>query len=489
MTCLETTWVCALPSDSFEWRCSTKNTVLLNINAGVPSDHVMQSFEGQLHLGSFLCVVQVGGLVESHFLGVIGSEFRIPSISPKGTLVHFMRAWLYGGYEEPLIAACFRSDIFRDLLAHLIESNTESVQSEDIDVQLELIRVACHWLNEHYWPDHSPALQEDLLFAEVVLWCVTAQLFSYGILTSYFADPEVSEILVNQPQQIYYEKAGRLHASQLEFPSEDMLLSLIQKLAAKAHRRIDQSVPYCDARLAGGERMHAIIPPLAKKGPTLSVRRFPAKPLSPETMVHLGTLDTDLLALLKRAVEERKNIFISGGTSTGKTTFLNCLSSFIQSHHRVITIEDAAELSLQQQHVVSLESRPANSEGFGEVTIRDLVRNALRMRPDRIILGECRGAEAFDVLQAMNTGHAGSLATVHANSVHGALLRIQSLVMMADAGISLSSVQEMLSSAVDFVVHLHRSEEGNRYVTEVAEIVGYDRAADSFQFKTHYMRG
>jgi pilus assembly protein CpaF len=292
-----------------------------------------------------------------------------------------------------------------------------------------------------------------------------------GPLEDLLADPEVEEVMVNGPASIYVERAGRIEASGVRFGDEEELRNAIERILAPLGRRIDELSPMVDARLADGSRVNVVIPPLAIDGPALSIRRFGVERPGPGKLVELGALSPAQCELLQAAVAGRSSVLISGGTGSGKTTLLNALSSFIAPDERVVTIEDAAELRLQQSHVVRLESRPASVEGRGEVTVRDLLRNALRMRPDRIVIGEVRGAEALDLLTALNTGHDGALSTVHANSPADALGRLETLALMAGVGLPHEAIAEQVQRGIDLVVHLERGRDGARRVVEIAEVV------------------
>ncbi|HYQ78003.1 MAG TPA: CpaF family protein [Solirubrobacterales bacterium] len=291
-----------------------------------------------------------------------------------------------------------------------------------------------------------------------------------GPLEVLLADPSVEEVMVNGPDRIYVERRGLLEPTDVAFAGEEELRDAIERVLAPLGRRVDELSPMVDARLADGSRVNVVIPPLAIDGPALSIRRFGAERPGPDQLVALGTLSAEQRLLLQRAVAARRSVLVSGGTGSGKTTLLNALSSFIAPGERVVTIEDAAELRLQQPHVVRLESRPAGVEGRGEVTIRDLLRNALRMRPDRIVIGEVRGVEALDLLTALNTGHDGALSTVHANSPEDALRRLETLVLMAGVGLPHATVAEQVRRGVDLVVHLRREADGSRRVSEIAEV-------------------
>jgi pilus assembly protein CpaF len=291
-----------------------------------------------------------------------------------------------------------------------------------------------------------------------------------GPLEVLLADPEVEEVMVNGTEAVYVERRGVLERTEVRFADEEELRNTIERILAPLGRRVDELSPMVDARLADGSRVNVVIPPLAVDGPVLSIRRFGARRPGPRELVELGTLSAGQHDLLRDAVAARRSVLISGGTGSGKTTMLNALSSFISPGERVVTIEDAAELRLQRAHVVRLESRPAGVEGKGEVTIRDLLRNALRMRPDRIVIGEVRGAEALDLLTALNTGHDGALSTVHANSPADALARLETLALMAGVGLPHASVAEQVRRGIDLVVHLERGRDGSRRVSEIAEV-------------------
>ena len=292
-----------------------------------------------------------------------------------------------------------------------------------------------------------------------------------GPLEDLLADPSVDEVMVNGPDEVYVERAGRVEEVDVRFPDEEELRNAIERILAPLGRRIDELSPMVDARLADGSRVNVVIPPLAIDGPALSIRRFGAARPGPRELVERGSLSVAQCELLEQAVGDRRSILVSGGTGAGKTTLLNALSVLIDAGERIVTIEDAAELRLQQRHVVRLESRPASVEGKGEVTVRDLLRNALRMRPDRIVIGEVRGPEALDLLTALNTGHEGALSTLHANSAADALSRLETLALMAGVGLPHEAIAEQVQRGVDLVVHVERCPDGSRRVAEIAEVV------------------
>jgi pilus assembly protein CpaF len=298
--------------------------------------------------------------------------------------------------------------------------------------------------------------------------------FGFGPLELLLKDDKIGDIMINGPKKIYIEKGGRIQKSEVVFRDSDHLLQIIDRIVSRVGRRVDETSPMVDARLPDGSRFNAIIPPLALDGPVVTIRMFGSKPLSKQDLLAFKAFTPEMLALMEAALKARLNIIISGGTGSGKTTLLNTLSSFIQHDHRVITIEDAAELQLQQDHVVRLETRPPNIEGRGAVTATDLVRNALRMRPDRIIIGECRAAETLDMIQAMNTGHEGSMTTVHANTPRDALSRLETMVSMAGLELPMRALRSQFASAVDLIIQASRLQGGPRKVTSICEVIGME---------------
>jgi pilus assembly protein CpaF len=303
---------------------------------------------------------------------------------------------------------------------------------------------------------------------------IVAEILGYGPIEPLLADETITEIMVNGSQSIYIERKGMIEKVNTTFESDEHLMRIIDRIVAPLGRRIDESSPYVDARLPDGSRVNAIIRPLSLVGPVLTIRKFAKTPLTVENMIDFGTITPEAIEFLKACVIARLNIIVSGGTGSGKTTFLNILSGFIPNRERILTIENAAELQLRQEHVVTLESRPPNIEGKGEVSIRDLVINSLRMRPDRIIVGECRGGEALDMLQAMNTGHDGSLTTIHSNSPRDTLARLETMTLMAGMDLPLKAIREQVASAINLIIHQERMKDGSRKVVNIAEVQGME---------------
>jgi len=303
---------------------------------------------------------------------------------------------------------------------------------------------------------------------------ITDEIIGLGPLEPLLRDDSISEIMVNGPRQIYIERAGKLELTNVVFQNDDHVMRIIDRIIAPIGRRIDESSPMVDARLTDGSRVNAIIPPLSLVGPVITIRKFAANPFTVDDLIRFGTATPEMFEFLRACVEARLNVFVSGGTGSGKTTTLNVLSSFIPDDERIVTIEDAAELQLRQEHVVTLEARPPNIEGKGAVPIRELVRNALRMRPDRIVVGECRSGEALDMLQAMNTGHDGSLSTGHANTPRDMLSRLETMVLMAGVDLPVRAIREQISAAVDLIVHQARLKDGTRKIVNITEVQGME---------------
>ena len=304
---------------------------------------------------------------------------------------------------------------------------------------------------------------------------VLDETFGLGPLEMLLKDPTISDILINGPKNIYVERRGKMERTSVVFRDNDHLMQIVDRIISKVGRRVDETCPMVDARMLDGSRFNAIIPPLALDGACVSIRRFGANPLKLEDLLNFRAFTPEMVMLLEGAIKARLNIIISGGTGSGKTTLLNTLSSFIPNTDRIVTIEDAAELQLQQEHVVRLETRPPNIEGKGEMTATDLVRNALRMRPERIIIGECRGPESLDMLQAMNTGHEGSLTTIHANTPRDAIARLETMIMMAGFELPLKAMRTQIASAVDLIVQATRLQGGARKITYITEVVGMEQ--------------
>ena len=359
-----------------------------------------------------------------------------------------------------------------DRLLDMVDlSAIENLDAQTLRSQLKILvdRILMEMIRDepHALPLNS--IERETLFTEI-----QNEVLGFGPLEPFLQDPTVSDILVNTFQNIYVERFGKLEPTYARFKDNDHLMKIIDKIVSHVGRRIDESSPMVDARLADGSRVNAVIPPLAIDGPMLSIRRFAGDPLELEDLVKLKTLTPEIGEILKGIVKAKLNVLISGGTGSGKTTALNVLSRFIPEEERIVTIEDAAELQLKQDHLIRLETRPPNIEGRGEITQRDLVRNTLRMRPDRIIVGEVRGGEAFDMLQAMNTGHEGSLTTIHANSPRDALMRLETMVAMANFDIPSEFLRRYISSAIDVVLHVSRLTDGNRRLVSVQEITGME---------------
>jgi pilus assembly protein CpaF len=303
---------------------------------------------------------------------------------------------------------------------------------------------------------------------------ITDEIVGLGPLEPLLRDESVNEVMVNGPRQVYIERSGKIELTNVVFQNDEHVMRIIDRIISPLGRRVDESSPMVDARLVDGSRVNAIIPPLSLVGPVLTIRKFAASPLTTDDLIRFGTSTPEMFDFLRACVEARLNIFVSGGTGSGKTTMLNVLSSFIPNDERIVTIEDAAELQLRQEHVVTLEARPPNIEGRGAIPIRELVRNSLRMRPDRIIVGECRSGEALDMLQAMNTGHDGSMSTGHSNSPRDMLSRLETMVLMGGVELPLRAIREQIASAVDLVVHQERLRDGSRKITAITEVQGME---------------
>ncbi len=363
-----------------------------------------------------------------------------------------------------------------DKFTHIFQKVQDKLISE-IDLtkpeinEAEIRRKVDQILNEVLTEEHIflSRLERDRLFNQLM-----DEILGYGPIQPLLNDDTINEIMVNGPYKVYIERNGKIEKTNITFRDSEHLMRIIDRILAPLGRRVDESCPYMDARLPDGSRVNVIIPPLSLIGPVLTIRKFAKNPFSVEKLIEIGTITPEAMEFLKACVIARLNIVISGGTGSGKTTFLNVLSGFIPNDERIITIENAAELQLRQEHVVTLETRPPNIEGKGEVTMRDLVINALRMRPDRIIVGEVRGGEALDMLQAMNTGHDGSLTTLHSNSPRDALARIETMVLMAGVDIPIKAIRQQIASALDLIVHMERMKDGSRKVVQITEVQGME---------------
>jgi pilus assembly protein CpaF len=341
------------------------------------------------------------------------------------------------------------------------------------DLEGDTLRREIRLVVEHLCDTENPLLnrsERERLIEEVL-----DETFGFGPLEILLKEQGIADIMINGPKNVFVEKGGRILKHDVTFRDNDHLLQILDRIVSRVGRRVDETCPMVDARLPDGSRLNAIIPPLALDGPSLTIRRFGSKPLSLEDLIKFGAFTPEMVMLLEGAMKARLNCIISGGTGSGKTTLLNTLSSFIPNDQRVITIEDAAELQLQQEHVLRLETRPANIEGKGRVTATDLVKNALRMRPDRVIIGECRGAEALDMLQAMNTGHEGSLTTIHANTPRDAVSRLETMIAMGGVDIPIKAVRQQFAAAVDIIIQANRLQGGPRKITHITEVLNMEQ--------------
>jgi pilus assembly protein CpaF len=338
---------------------------------------------------------------------------------------------------------------------------------------------------EHLCDTENPLLNR--IEREKLIEEILDETLGFGPLEPLLKDPTVSEVMVNGPKKIYVERRGKIEKSDVTFRDNEHLLQIIDRIVSKIGRRVDETSPLCDARLPDGSRVNAVIPPIALDGASLSIRRFGATPLKLEDLLNYKAFTPEMAMLLEGAIKARLNVLISGGTGSGKTTLLNTLSAFIPGDERLVTIEDAAELQLQQDHIVRMETRPPNIEGKGAISCRDLVKNALRMRPDRIIVGECRGSEALDMLQAMNTGHAGSMTTLHSNTPRDALARLETMIMMAGTDLPIKAMRQQISSAVDLVIQISRLQGGPRKMVSITEVMNMEQdiiiMQEIFRFK------
>ncbi len=427
-------------------------------------------------------------LLGGQHLKIGGYTLRLLSERPKPVPVHVesepvptapapQRVPLRVERDERLVARrqAVKQQIHKELLDRMDIKRLTASHVEESELHRRVL-VTVEGIVKEVAPRLPPEILPQTLVKEVYDEAV-----GLGAIEDLLADPEITEIMVNGALRVYVERNGRIELTERTFLDDKSVLAVIERIVSPLGRRIDESQPYVDARLRDGSRVNAIIHPLSLIGPCLTIRKFSKIPLTSDDFIRLGTWTEGMRDFLKACVEARKNIIVSGGTGSGKTTLLNVLSSFLPENERIITIEDAAELQLKQEHVVSLEARPPNIEGKGAVTIRDLVRNALRMRPDRIVVGECRGGEALDMLQAMNTGHDGSLTTVHANSPRDVISRMETLVLMSGMDLPIRAIREQITSAVDVIIHEARLSDGSRRVVNVTEIVGSEGERTTMQ--------
>jgi pilus assembly protein CpaF len=368
--------------------------------------------------------------------------------------------------------------VHRRLIQELDTSRLESLSPEEARSGVE---AAARQILRQEAPNIVGLARDELI------GLVVDEVLGLGPIEPLMRDPTISEVMVNGPDLIYFERNGRLNRANVRFRDNAHIMRIVERIVSPLGRRVDEASPMVDARLADGSRVNIIIPPVAPKAPTITIRKFRTDKMRMEDLIAIGTLTQEAARFLEACIRIRRNMLISGGTGSGKTTLLNALSAFIPAGERLVTIEDTTELKLQQPHVVTLEARPPSIEGRGEITLRDLVRNALRMRPDRIIVGECRGSEAFDMLQAMNTGHEGSLSTVHANSPRDALARIESMVLMAGFELPVAVVRQQITSAIDLIIQIARFADGSRKVVTITEVTGMEGNAittqDIFRFE------
>jgi pilus assembly protein CpaF len=402
---------------------------------------------------------------------------RLNSLSRHGTSAS------YSGLASTTAAG---NKSFEDLKRHIHAKLVEKLDFTRVkDLQSDALRKDIRRVIEHLCDTENPLLNR--IERERLIDEILDETLGFGPLEALLKDPTISDILINGPLSIYVERRGKLEKTDIKFRDNDHLAQIIDRIVSKVGRRVDETSPMVDARLPDGSRVNAIIPPLALDGPTVSIRRFGSNPLKLEDLLNYKAFTPEMAMLMEAAIKARLNIIVSGGTGCGKTTLLNTLSSFIPNDERVITIEDAAELQLQQEHVVRLETRPPNIEGKGAVTTRDLVRNALRMRPERIIIGECRGAESLDMLQAMNTGHAGSMTTLHANNPREGLSRLETMIMMGGFEMPVKAMRQQIAAAVDLIIQANRLQGGPRKVTSITEVLNMEQDViimqDIFRFK------
>ena len=396
------------------------------------------------------------------------------------------RAGTHGGTSIGANDRAQSNKSFEELKRHIHSKLVEKLDLSRVsDLAGDTLRREIRLVVERLCDTENPLLNR--MERERLIDEVLDETFGFGPLEVLLKDPTISDILVNGPHKVYVERRGKLEKTDVKFRDNDHLMQIIDRIVSKVGRRVDETSPMVDARLPDGSRVNAIIPPLALDGPSMSIRRFGANPLKLEDLLNYKAFTPEMAMLMEAAIKARLNIVISGGTGCGKTTLLNTLSSFIPTDERIVTIEDAAELQLQQEHIVRLETRPANIEGKGEINTRDLVRNSLRMRPHRIIIGECRGPEALDMLQAMNTGHEGSLTTLHANAPRDAQARLETMIMMAGFELPIKAMRQQISSAIDLIIQANRLTGGPRKVTTLTEVMNMEQDTiimqDIFRFR------
>ncbi len=449
----------------------------VNVNGRKISRHGPVEEDDEIEFGGYLLRVhpvhtEAPELDDENEIGTFTSEFVIPREAITSAVGEEPERAAYMEWTKLVHGELMKQMDLRRM--HLDDLQPDQVREQISPIIESIVSGLSSQFPEQVKPDR---LQKIVLDETVGL----------GALEELLDNSEVTEIMVNCHDDIYIERNGRLEKTKIAFSSPDAVMSTIERIISPLGRRIDESSPMVDARLRDGSRVNAIIPPLALRGPCITIRKFSDRKLTDRDLIAYGSADEAMVSFLKMCVEQRCNIVVSGGTGSGKTTLLNILSNFIPSEERVITVEDAAELKLAQPHVLSLEARPANMEGKGQVTIRDLVRNCLRMRPDRIVVGECRGGEALDMLQAMNTGHDGSLTTAHANTPRDMLRRLEVMVLMAGMDLPISAIREQVASAVNIVVQQTRFSDGSRRITSVTEITGIEsgtiQLSEIFRFK------
>lgn len=411
----------------------------------------------------------------------MGLQEKIRSIQTRESKFTFDTA------ENQSLRAKRIEEIKKEIHVKLITELSDVIFKKDIsdeELNSKVSESAKKFVYENDFPlTHNERL---MIISEIV-----DDIVGYGPIEEFLRDKEITEIMINNPSKIYIEKFGKIKKTTKTFLDEGHMMRIVDKIVSRVGRRVDEASPYVDARLPDGSRVNIIIPPLALNGPVMTIRKFSADPFTIDDLIRMDTCTKRVAEFFKSCVKGRINVLISGGTGTGKTTLLNVVSSFLPDDERIITIEDAAELQLNQMHVIRLEARPPNIEGTGQVTIRDLVRNALRMRPDRIVVGEVRGGEALDMLQAMNTGHDGSLSTIHANSTRDVLSRLETMVLMAGVDLPIRAIREQIASAINLIIHMNRLQDGSRKIVKVSEVQGMEGDVITLQdiFQFDYSRG